>query len=139
MWSVFANSYVDFIPLDLKGDLECNSFRVFNYNSLKFPVCLRCFSRFDNIVHNILLECLRLWAGIQGNALNWFASFISGRTSSVELGNSSSVMKCGVPQGSILGPVLFKSYMLLLADICQKQIVYYHLFDDATQLWIVWL
>ena len=68
---------------------------------------------FDTIDHDILLERLSLWFGIRGSVLSWFASYLTNRTLSVkvqEYSSSLNNLKYGVPQGSVLGPILFNWY-----------------------------
>ena len=65
---------------------------------------------FDTIDHTILLDRLNVYYGISELALSWFKSYLSGRTHSVKVGNTLShpaVLQYGVPQGSVLGPIIF--------------------------------
>ena len=67
---------------------------------------------FDTIDHTILLNKLEFY-GIRGQALDWFSSYMYQRKQFVHyMGNDSHVetIKCGVPQGSVLGPLLFIIY-----------------------------
>ncbi len=78
---------------------------------------------FDTIDRYIILTLLRQWAGVQGNVLKGFCSYLKDRSSVIQLGNDfsdSAVCFCGVPQGSILGPILFSKYVLAFGSLCQK-------------------
>ena len=64
---------------------------------------------FDTVNHDILLKKLNHY-GIRGIANNWFCSFLSGRMQLTSINKSQSgkrELKYGVPQGSVLGPLLF--------------------------------
>ena len=68
---------------------------------------------FDTLDHTILLHKLKFY-GIKGAELAWFQSYLSNRIQYVEIGSAKSTylhIKTGVPQGSILGPLLFLIYM----------------------------
>ncbi len=90
---------------------------------------------FDTICHSILHR----WIGLSGTVLSWFKSDLSQRSQFVYLGTnrSQTVPLCqGVPQGSVLGPVLFSVYMLPLGKIIQKYGLGYHCYADDTQIYI---
>ena len=74
---------------------------------------------FDTVDHGILLDKLYCY-GIRGIAHEWFISYLSSRRQSVMYNKHESefkMMRCGVPRGSILGPLLFLLYINNLTDV----------------------
>ena len=70
--------------------------------------------------HQIMLKRLCVHYGTQGKSLQWLSSYLSGRQQSVTIGNISSKpihRQFDVPQGSVLGPILFTLYTQLLSDV----------------------
>ena len=74
---------------------------------------------FDTVDHQLLIKILRDRYMIGGSALNWIKSFLTDRSQRVKIGNSLSdslAVLFGVPQGSILGPLLFNLYCSTIND-----------------------
>ena len=94
---------------------------------------------FDTVDHNILLKRLENMVGVTGDALAWFKSYLSEREQTVHIKNEKSKsqkLAFGVPQGSVLGPILFSLYTLPLAEVLKDQGVQYHLYADDTQIYM---
>ena len=94
---------------------------------------------FDTVDHRILLNLLETSYGIKSKALQWFANYLQGRPCAVNIGSSFSDFICllfGVPQGSILGPILFIMYTKHIQHIAKKYGLYIQLYADDTQLYI---
>ena len=95
---------------------------------------------FDTVPHDILLDRLSRRYGITGSVQEWFASYlISSRIQFVQIECSRSSLRelnCGVPQGSVLGPLLYVLYTSPVADIIKKHNLLYHLYADDTELYV---
>ena len=95
---------------------------------------------FDTIDHQQLTERLSSWFGFSGRVANWFTSYVSGRKQSVKVSDAvsaSKILDCGVPQGSVLGPLLFTMYTAPLSCIISAfSCIKHHLYADDTQIYI---
>ena len=102
-------------------------------------VLLDMSAAFDTVDHNILLNILKKCYGIDGKILSWFSTYLNDRKFSVKVYNHFSQLLnavFGVPQGSILGPILFILYTKHLQHIATKYGLNIELYADDTQLYI---
>ena len=110
-----------------------------NKQKVSALVLLDLSAAFDTIDHKILLSRLSSFYGLSSTALNLIASYLLNRTQSVSIQSHStppSSIFTGIPQGSVLGPLLFSLYTSPVSQIFTKASISYHLYADDTQIYI---
>ena len=98
-------------------------------------ICIDLRKVFDTVNHEILLMKLEHYV-IRDNVLNWFQSYLSKRKQYVSINGKSSEpleINCGVPQGSVLGPLIFLLYTNDLPSI--RNVLDIYLFADDTNIY----
>ena len=101
-------------------------------------VMLDLSAAFDTIDHAHLLKLLQDEYGVRGTALAWFRTYMEDRTYRVQIDSTTSEhipLQCGVPQGSVLGPVIFTLYTTTMQRIFRRHGVHYHKYADDIQLY----
>ena len=102
-------------------------------------VLLDLSSAFDTIDFSLLFYRLEHRFGFKGPALAWFKSYFQDRTQRVAIGNVMSeeiALECGVPQGSVLGPLLFTLHLSPLEDVIMEHGMDVMCFADDTQIYL---
>ena len=91
---------------------------------------------FDTVNHKILINKMYKY-GVRGTAIEWFKSYLTNRKQYVCFNNKNSSklnVGCGIPQGSVLGSLLFLLYIIDLANV--SNLLYVLLFADDTSIFI---
>src|SRR6218665_2243180 len=118
---------------------SCIHTHIYTYVYIHTYINTHASSAFDMVDHEILLQRLETSFGLSGSPLNWFRSYLSDRFQMVVLGDTRSSwvpVQFGVPQGSVLGPLL---YILFTADISRLFAKYSasgHLYADDIQAYV---
>ena len=114
-------------------------FKEVHRDNIVIVVLLDLSAAFDTIDHSILLKKLCEDFGVTGDVLEWFGSYLMDRFFRVKINGTLSDILCllfGVPQGSLLGPVLFILYIKHLQRIAKKYGLAIQLYADDSQLYI---
>ena len=121
--------------LAIYNDLLCIS----DARSKVILLMLDLSAAFDTVCHEVLLKKLHKKFGLAGKVYEWFKSYLDGRSFSVTINRSKSgkcMLRIGVPQGSILGPILFILYTKDINFIAEKHGFNIHMYADDSQLYI---
>ena len=102
-------------------------------------VLLGLSAAFDTIDHSILLQRLHDRFGICNTALEWIHSYLMDHNQRVVMDDFESnpvALTFHIPQGSVLGPILFTMYTSPLCDLCRCYLVEFQLYADDQQVYL---
>ena len=102
-------------------------------------VLLDLSSAFDTVDHSTLLTVLDRRFGVQESAMDWFSSYLSDRTQTFCVNAAMSrpiPITCSIPQGSVMGPVLFILYTADVTSIFDSPQVSHHPYADDSQAYV---
>ena len=141
---ILDNNIVDSFQSAYRAGHSCETASLRVYNDIvttvgkgngSFLVLLDLSATFDTIDHDNLFYILEKCVGIGGSELRLIRSYFSDRTQRVHMDgimyNFASLL-CGVPQGSVLGPMKFCLYLILLGAILRHHNIGYHIYADDT-------
>ena len=118
--------------LKVKNDILTNM----DTGHVTLLVLLDLSAAFDTVDHDVLIHRLQSLLGLRGSALQWFRSYLEGRSQQVTINGALSKkfdLECGVPQGSCLGPLLFTIYASKLFSIIKSHQPSAYSYADDTQ------
>ena len=108
-------------------------------NNTVILLLLDLFAAFDTVDHSILLSRLSSRFGIKATVLAWLRSYLTSRKQFVNVNkckSSQRLLERGVPQGSVLGPLLYLLYTSPLAGIIKRYNLECNFYADDTQLYV---
>ena len=136
MQSAYRAGYsVETCLLKVQNDLLC----ALDHKQCVYLTLLDLSAAFDTVDHRMLLTLLQTRFGFTDLALQWMHSYLTERTQSVYINGITSAVQhltCGVPQGSVLGPVLFTLYTTPLGQLIRSHSIEYCLYADDTQIYL---
>ena len=121
--------------LKLSNDVQ----KMLSQGKMVLVVQLDLSAAFDTVDHAVLLHLLEHKYKIKGTVLKWITSYLSGRTFSVKIGSVNGrrvILIYGVPQGSVLGPLLFILYVSDLPCIVASFDISLHSYADDSHLYV---
>ncbi len=153
MEKVVATQLQSFLPLNEQFDIFQSGFRSHHCNetasvkavndlllsgdsgNLSILLLLDLSSAFDTVCHKLLLSCISE-IDVSGAALSWLSSYLTDRQYYIAMHTKKSptaLHRQGVPQGSVLGPLLFIIYIMPLGHIIRHYGFHYHCYADDIQ------
>lgn len=106
--------------------------------NLAVLILLDLSAAFDSVDHATLIQRLRASYGLDGTVIKWFESYLQDRSQHVRLPATCSsplTASCGLPQGSVLGPILFITYSADLLKLIKRHHLTPHAFADDSQIY----